>query len=272
MSSSLPASHTFQVHREETRLSGPALVLVLRGEVRVRDQAGGVRLGEGDVLTVRPGSACRLQAPDRSARVQSLRADPSWVERALGLVGLDFRSESQAFFVDRAGSDGALRAGRLLRETDACDRSDRSAALRAAARFFDLLAHSLEARPLAPPRAFAGRAAEARRRALVEAVEALRVDSLDEVSLAWLAERLGLSERQASRLFKEVYGTTFREHVAELRLERAKSLLRASELSIVDIAGETGWSSLGHFNEVFRRRVGQTPSAFRNAAREPAAA
>ena len=61
-------------------------------------------------------------------------------------------------------------------------------------------------------------------------------------------------------------GKTFREHVAELRLERAKSLLRETEMTVIEVAGETGWSSLAHFNSVFRRRVGSTPGQFRRSA------
>ena len=54
-------------------------------------------------------------------------------------------------------------------------------------------------------------------------------------------------------------------------LERAKALLRDSEMTVIEVAGETGWSSLAHFNAVFRRRVGSTPSQFRvgHAAPEP---
>ena len=84
---------------------------------------------------------------------------------------------------------------------------------------------------------------------------------------------LELSARQASRLFREELGCTFRAHVANLRIERARRLLAETERSIVDVAGETGWSSLAHFNSAFRRQVGATPSAYRHGARhDPAQA
>ena len=89
-------------------------------------------------------------------------------------------------------------------------------------------------------------------------------ESCDEVlSLPAFARRAGLSERHASRLFQLELGKTFREHLAELRLERAKQLLRDTGMTVIEVAGETGWSSLAHFNSVFRRRVGATPSQFR---------
>jgi transcriptional regulator GlxA family with amidase domain len=90
---------------------------------------------------------------------------------------------------------------------------------------------------------------------------------LEHASLAALALRVGLSERQVSRLFRAQYGQTFREQLCERRLERAKGLLAESARSVIAIAGETGWSSLAHFNAVFRRRVGLTPTQYRRWAR-----
>jgi len=87
-------------------------------------------------------------------------------------------------------------------------------------------------------------------------------------SRRWQGRRLRRprSEPQASGArapAKIQFGTTFREHLATLRLERAKRLLAATDLPVIEVAGHTGWSSLAHFNAVFRRRVGLTPSAFR---------
>ena len=116
--------------------------------------------------------------------------------------------------------------------------------------------------PAEPPQG-GPRRANPYRAELVRLISALRDASLDEVSLASLSHQIGLSERQVSRLFREEFGTTFRDHLATLRLERAKRLLAATDLPVIEVAGSTGWSSLAHFNAVFRRRVGLTPSAFR---------
>ena len=62
---------------------------------------------------------------------------------------------------------------------------------------------------------------------------------------------------------------SFREHLALLRLARAKALLRDTGMSVIEVAGETGWSSLAHFNSVFRRRVGATPSRYRSGGESP---
>jgi iron complex transport system substrate-binding protein len=65
---------------------------------------------------------------------------------------------------------------------------------------------------------------------------------------------------------REEFGASFREHLATLRLERAKSLLATTDLRVIEVAGHTGWSSLAHFNSVFREQVGLTPSGFRTGA------
>ena len=49
----------------------------------------------------------------------------------------------------------------------------------------------------------------------------------------------------------------------ELRVDRAKTLLRESRLGLVDIAIELGFCSQSHFTQVFRCLVGMTPSRFR---------
>jgi AraC family transcriptional regulator len=115
----------------------------------------------------------------------------------------------------------------------------------------------------APPAAGVAARGSGRRTRFLRAVQELRAEPLDEVTLPAFARRAGLSDRHASRLFQLELGKTFREHLAELRLERAKALLRDTQMTVLEVAGETGWSSLAHFNSVFRRRVGSTPSQFR---------
>jgi len=52
-------------------------------------------------------------------------------------------------------------------------------------------------------------------------------------------------------------------YLTRLRIARARALLRASEASITEIAISCGFSSSQYFANVFRRCVGQTPSAYR---------
>ena len=64
-------------------------------------------------------------------------------------------------------------------------------------------------------------------------------------------------------LFKKSTGKTINEYMLGLKLARAKEQLRFTELTTLEISGDIGFSSLSHFNRVFKKAVGKTPSAYR---------
>jgi AraC-like DNA-binding protein len=256
--------------------AGPFVIRVAEGQILVRGGGDLIRAGRGDLVCSPCAVSCALRRLDGSPRIERLVLDPAWLERALELtVWGQPRSDEPpgpAFRVDRSGTDRARRAARLIREIGHVEGADADGApILLAARCIELLGLAL----LPPTDATAAGAAARgldRREHFLHAVEALGKDSFGDLNLCAFARRAGISERHASRLFQEEIGRTFREHVAVLRLERAKALLRNTEMSVIDVAGETGWSSLAHFNSVFRRRVGSTPSQFRgrSTARDPA--
>lgn len=85
-----------------------------------------------------------------------------------------------------------------------------------------------------------------------------------------LARVSGVSEAHFARSFKDAFGIPPHRYLLTRRIERAKALLRETELPITEIAFQTGWSSLGTFGRVFRDITGETPKELR--AREKAAA
>ncbi len=75
-----------------------------------------------------------------------------------------------------------------------------------------------------------------------------------------------ITERYLQRLF-EAEGTTFVTYVLNQRLKRAHTRLRdpaGHAQAISAIAYESGFSDISHFNHMFRRRYGATPSDIRN--------
>ena len=83
-----------------------------------------------------------------------------------------------------------------------------------------------------------------------------------ELSAAAVGRRLGLSERYVQQLL-EGAGLSFSAYVRELRLKRARQLLRdplARELRIGDIAAMAGFDDLSHFNRMFRLQFGERPT------------
>jgi AraC family transcriptional regulator len=83
------------------------------------------------------------------------------------------------------------------------------------------------------------------------------------IQLDDLAERAGLSAFHFARAFKTGVGMTPRSFVESRRIEKARTLLRGSELSLVEVALETGFGSQSRFTTTFRRATGFTPALYR---------
>jgi AraC-like DNA-binding protein len=86
---------------------------------------------------------------------------------------------------------------------------------------------------------------------------------LTDLSLEQMAKLLHCCERHASRLFQEVCGTRFLTYLTELRLKKSCHLLLQGRLKIIDVALESGYGSLAHFNYAFKKRFGVTPTGWR---------
>ena len=93
--------------------------------------------------------------------------------------------------------------------------------------------------------------------------ELLRL-SAENVDLEDLARRHGMSYPLFRREFKAQTGFSPHAYIIAFRLNRAKSLLRKSDLSIREIAQETGFSSLAYFSAVFQRHEGISPRGWRS--------
>jgi AraC-like DNA-binding protein len=86
-----------------------------------------------------------------------------------------------------------------------------------------------------------------------------------------VAGSLRLSRRYVQQLL-ETTGKSFTEHLMERRLERTFAMLtnrRCLHFPIIDIAFAAGFSDVSHFNRMFRRRFGETPSGVRATATVP---
>ncbi len=107
----------------------------------------------------------------------------------------------------------------------------------------------------------------ARRASVLEYVAAHFEDP--DLSGASLARSLGISHRYLQRLLQET-GKSFTEHVNDLRLQRAFSLLGAGgDRRVSDIAFEVGFSDLAHFYRLFKSRFGDTPKGVLGSMKAP---
>ncbi|MGN7762430.1 helix-turn-helix domain-containing protein [Paenibacillus sp. 22594] len=78
-----------------------------------------------------------------------------------------------------------------------------------------------------------------------------------------LAALAGLSRFHFSRLFKELTGHTVSEYVNAVRLDRADSMLRHTQLTVSEIAAATGFNDIYYFSRTFKKHKQRTPSSVR---------
>ena len=95
-------------------------------------------------------------------------------------------------------------------------------------------------------------------------VVALMEEHLEEpMSQTELASQAALSTRQLERLFRKYLSTTPTRYYLNLRLARARQLLRQTSLSILSVALACGFVSASHFSKCYRETYGKTPRAER---------
>jgi AraC-like DNA-binding protein len=83
------------------------------------------------------------------------------------------------------------------------------------------------------------------------------------VRLDTVAEQVALSVSYFSRAFKETFGTTPHMHMLRMRVELAQKLMLTTEEPLSQIALACGLADQAHLSKLFRRVVGETPSAWR---------
>ncbi len=103
------------------------------------------------------------------------------------------------------------------------------------------------------------RLCRARERLLDLDDEALTIDVL--------ARDAQLTTSHFIRQFEAVFGVTPHQLRIRARLDAARRLLATSSLSVTDVCMEVGFTSLGSFSDLFRRRVGEPPSVYQRRVR-----
>lgn len=83
------------------------------------------------------------------------------------------------------------------------------------------------------------------------------------ITVEELADMAGYSYHHFRHLFKKKFGVSPVHYLMSKRLEKARSLLRYTELSITSVAMECGFSNDAQFCTIFKREIGETPRSFR---------
>jgi AraC-like DNA-binding protein/ligand-binding sensor protein len=85
----------------------------------------------------------------------------------------------------------------------------------------------------------------------------------EDLSLGQVAQSVNTSAFYFCKMFKRATGLNFTEYLARVRIEKAKNLLLNPNLRISEIAFAVGFQSLTHFNRVFKKLLGQSPTEYR---------
>ena len=83
------------------------------------------------------------------------------------------------------------------------------------------------------------------------------------VTIEELAHRYLINPTTLKTVFKEVYGSSLAAHMKEHRMEKAAALLRETDMSVAEIAGQVGYESQSKFTAAFKEQFGQLPTAYR---------
>jgi transcriptional regulator GlxA family with amidase domain len=106
-------------------------------------------------------------------------------------------------------------------------------------------------------------------RRLLRAKDRMDAASDEEWPVRRLASVSGVSQAHFARSFRDAFGVPPHRYLLTRRIERAKALLRDTDLPVTEIAFQTGWGSLGTFGRTFRDVTGESPGELRE--REQAA-
>lgn len=98
---------------------------------------------------------------------------------------------------------------------------------------------------------------------IARAKQFIRAHQGEKLSLTQVAKVVNASSFYFCKMFRKVAGINFTDYVSRVRIEKAKNLTLNPNLRISEIAYEVGFQSLTHFNRVFKKITGDSPTEYR---------
>jgi transcriptional regulator GlxA family with amidase domain len=94
---------------------------------------------------------------------------------------------------------------------------------------------------------------------LAEVIRMMEANIEDPISPGVLARDVGLSPRQLERLFRRYLNRSPKRYYMQLRLQKARSLLLQTDMSVISVAIACGFASPSHFSKCYRAQYATTP-------------
>ena len=98
---------------------------------------------------------------------------------------------------------------------------------------------------------------------ITKAKQFIQEHQTEDLSLGDVAKAVNTSTFYFCKMFKKYTGLNFTNYLSRLRIEKAKNLLLNPNMRISEVAFAPGFQSLSHFNRVFRRIAGESPTRYR---------
>jgi AraC-like DNA-binding protein len=88
----------------------------------------------------------------------------------------------------------------------------------------------------------------------------------ENIDLEQISRQAYLSRFHFHRLFRRIYKKTPHQYLTSKRMERARTLLTANDLTISEVSAELGFESPATFSNLFRKQSGMAPQNYRSAS------
>jgi AraC family transcriptional regulator of adaptative response / methylphosphotriester-DNA alkyltransferase methyltransferase len=96
-----------------------------------------------------------------------------------------------------------------------------------------------------------------------DATRLVNAEFAEDLNLNDVARRIATSRRQLQRIYNEIGGTTFRDQLTQVRMDRAAELLTTNNTTVREVANSVGYRQPAQFAKAFRAHHGKSPSEFR---------
>lgn len=243
------------------------LIYVKEGEIRVGINSETRLLKAGDLALCSSGDIHFYDSRDLNSVIILVIFNPRLIGSPGGWPG-DVRLLSPIIGnANEAGTEGealvaktALLIERMLKEADEQQKYYDTLLLGLLYELSGLILRSAPSEPL-------DRRKDKRlgggRQAMREALDYLESHCFGPVTLEEAARQAHMSVYHFSRTFKSTTGMSLTSYVNSIRVDKAEELIRTTELTMLDIALECGFTNVRTFNRAFRQFRGKSPSSLR---------
>ncbi|MGW8180010.1 MAG: PocR ligand-binding domain-containing protein [bacterium] len=113
-------------------------------------------------------------------------------------------------------------------------------------------------------------ALDTKRSSVYRAIDYMEENFRESLTLGEVARNAFLSPAYFSHVFRQSTSTCFAHYLQQIRIREAKRLLRQTDRTVTEIAFDSGFNNLSHFNRVFRKLENSSPTQYRNQRRDEA--